>query len=48
MDKAFHWLNRAYMQKDPDLALMKGDPLLVSLVGDPRFKAFLRKMNLPE
>jgi len=48
MDKAFHWLNRAYVQKDPDLLLMKGDPLLVSLVGDPRFKAFLRKMNLPE
>jgi len=47
-DKAFQWLKRAYVQKDPDLWLVKGDPLLESLDGDPRFKALLRKMSLPE
>jgi hypothetical protein len=26
---------------------MFGDPLLKNLAPDPRFKAFLRKMNLP-
>jgi len=47
-DKAFQWLQRAYVQKDPDMSLVKGDPLLKSLDGDPRFKALLREMNLPE
>jgi TolB-like protein len=31
-----------------DLYLIKGDPLLKNLEGDARYKAFLRKMNLPE
>ena len=47
-DQAFHWLERAYAQKDFYLWLVKGDPLLKNLEGDPRYKAFLRKMNLPE
>ena len=47
-DEAMHWLERAYAKKDFGLFLVKGDPLLKSLEVDPRFKAFLRKMNLPE
>jgi hypothetical protein len=47
-DLAFMWLERAYTQKDTDLIAVKGHPLLKSLEGDPRYKAFLRKMNLPE
>ena len=47
-DEALKWLDRAYVQKDPALFLVKGDPFLKSLEGDPRFKAFLRKINLPE
>ncbi len=47
-DEAFKWLNRAYAQKDIFLWVIKGDPLLKNLEADPRYKAFLRKMNLPE
>jgi TolB-like protein/cytochrome c-type biogenesis protein CcmH/NrfG len=47
-DQAFAWLERAYQQREPGLEQIKFDPLLKSLHGDPRWKAFLRKMNLPE
>jgi len=47
-DDAFEWLDRAYVRKDPDLWLFKGHVLLRNLEGDPRYKAFLRKMHLPE
>jgi len=47
-DRAFEWLNRAYEARDEDLYFMKDDPLFKNLEGDPRYKAFLRKMNLPE
>ena len=35
-------------QKDPFLITMIGEPLFDGLADDPRFKAFLRKMKLPE
>jgi hypothetical protein len=47
-DRAFQWLEQAYRARDEDLYLIKGDPLLKNLEGDPRYKAFLRKMKLPE
>jgi serine/threonine-protein kinase len=47
-DSAFAWLERAYSQGDGGLAETKIDPLLESLHGDPRYKAFLRRLNLPE
>jgi hypothetical protein len=47
-DKAFEWLERAYQQQDAGLTGIKIDPLPASLRSDPRYKAFLRKMNLPE
>jgi adenylate cyclase len=47
-DQAFSWLERAFAQKDDSLYSLKGDPLLRNLESDPRYKAFLRKMNLPE
>ncbi len=47
-DAAFVSLERAFMQKDPHLWLIKSEPHLNALKGDPRYKAFLRKMNLPE
>jgi hypothetical protein len=46
-DQAFKELDRAYSEKD-ELHLMKDDRLLKGLEKDPRYKAFLRKMNLPE
>ncbi len=48
VDAAMHWLERAYAQKDSALYAIKGDPLLKNIEGDPRYKAFLKKMNLPE
>jgi tetratricopeptide (TPR) repeat protein len=47
-DRAFEWLDKAYEARDEDLYFIKGDPLLKNLEGDPRYKAFLKKMNLPE
>jgi TolB-like protein len=47
-DLAFEWLERAYAQRDSGVMDIKGDPLMRGLVGDPRYKAFLRKMKLPE
>jgi hypothetical protein len=47
-DAAFLWLERAFKQKDVSLSQIKSAPLLNSLKGDPRYKAYLKKMNLPE
>jgi len=47
-DEAMYWLERAYSQKDCILHYVKGDWPLRKLEGDPRYKAFLKKMNLPE
>ena len=30
------------------LPLIKGDAMFKKIEGDPRYKAFLKKMNLPE
>jgi tetratricopeptide (TPR) repeat protein len=48
LDSAFAWLDRAYEERESDMYFIKGDPLLDNLVPDPRYKALLRKMNLPE
>jgi tetratricopeptide (TPR) repeat protein len=45
---AMHWLERSYAQKDVDLFLIKGNPPFKTLEPDFRYKAFLRKMKLPE
>jgi hypothetical protein len=47
-DEATRWLERAFTQRDANLMMIKVDTALVPLNGDPRFKALLRKMNLPE
>ena len=47
-DEAIHWLERAYAQKDSGLYYVKVEMPLKSLETDARFKAFLKKMNLPE
>jgi tetratricopeptide (TPR) repeat protein len=48
LDDAFRWIDRAYSQRDAGIYFIKVDPLLKNLETDPRYKAFLRKMNLPE
>jgi TolB-like protein len=47
-DLAFEWLERAYTQRDGGIAEIKGDRLMRGIVGDPRYKAFLKKLKLPE
>ena len=50
-NEAFQWLDRAYQQREMFLIFDGGviaDPDLNSLRQDPRYKAFLRKMKLPE
>jgi len=46
-DKAFEWLDRAYVQRDSGLIGTKVDPPLKSLHKDPRYAALLKKLNLP-
>jgi tetratricopeptide (TPR) repeat protein len=46
-DRAFEWLERAYLQRDAGMSMLKFTPLLRSLRGDPRYAALLRKLNLP-
>jgi eukaryotic-like serine/threonine-protein kinase len=48
VDRAFEWLNRAYMQHDPGLMWFKTDLKLKSLRKDARYAQLLRKLNLPE
>jgi TolB-like protein/Flp pilus assembly protein TadD len=47
-DQAMQWLERAYAQRDPYLNEIHTEPLFKNITDDPRFKAFLRKMKLPE
>jgi TolB-like protein len=47
LDEALQWLDRAYAQKDPALLLLKSQLAFDKLDGDPRYKAFLKEMNLP-
>jgi tetratricopeptide (TPR) repeat protein len=46
-DRAFEWLERAHAQRDPTLFFIKQEILLAPLEDDSRYRAFLRKMNLP-
>ena len=46
VDRAFEWLERAYLARDPGLAHTASDPLLVPLHGDARWPAFVKKMGL--
>jgi len=45
-DKAFEWLDLAYVQRSGSLVGIKVDPLMKSLHNDTRFAAFLKKLNL--
>jgi serine/threonine-protein kinase len=47
-DRAFEWLERAYAQRYPYLAQVKGNAFFRKIRDDPRFTALLEKMNLPQ
>jgi len=46
-DEAFLWLDRAYAQREGNLAFTNLDPMLKNLRSDPRYPTFLKKRNLP-
>lgn len=47
--RTFAWLDRAYRQHDAQLIWLKyEDSCIKNLKADPRYKAFLKRMNLPE
>ena len=47
-NQAFEWAERACAQRDTGITWFKIDPDFRSLRADPRYKALLRKMNLPD
>ena len=47
-DLAFSWLHRAYEDRDGSVVDMRLSLFYQQLAGDPRYKAFLKKMKLPE
>ena len=48
-NEALKWLALAYAQKDSGmLPLIKGDAMFKNIEGDMQYKAFLKKMNLPD
>jgi hypothetical protein len=47
IDEALKWLHTSDMQRESALLLLKSQPMFDKLEGDPRYKAFLKKINLP-
>jgi len=42
------WLDRAYERREPGVIQIRTDEAFRNLYEDPRWKAFLRKLKLPE
>jgi TolB-like protein/DNA-binding winged helix-turn-helix (wHTH) protein/Flp pilus assembly protein TadD len=47
-DRAFEWLERAFVMREPALNWLKIDPFFRELHKDARYTALLHTMNLPE
>jgi adenylate cyclase len=49
-EEALKWLERAEVQKNVDVVVagVKGDPAFARYTADPRYRAWLRSMNLPD
>ncbi|MEO7659675.1 MAG: hypothetical protein ABIV48_08670, partial [Pyrinomonadaceae bacterium] len=46
--QALTWLDKGYEQRDPKMVFLKVEPKWNDLRSDPRFKAMLKRLNLPE
>ncbi len=47
-DQAFHWLNAAYQEHEPNLVTLKTNPSFDNIRSDPRFAELVRKVGLPQ
>jgi len=47
-EKTLEYLNKAYVQREPQMAELKVRPPFAFLREDPKFKELLRKIGLPE
>ena len=47
-DAAIAWFERAYRQRDSQMVYIRAEPFVRGMHNDPRYKALLKKMNLPE
>jgi eukaryotic-like serine/threonine-protein kinase len=47
-DKAFHWLETAYEERDGFLNELAASPMFDSLRSDPRYKALVKKIGFPQ
>ena len=45
IDRAFEWLERAYIQRDSGMVYLATDWFLVPLRDDPRWRPLMRKMG---
>jgi hypothetical protein len=47
-DKAFAWLEKTYESHDEGIMYIKCHPMFTLLRDDPRYKAMLKRVNLPD
>jgi eukaryotic-like serine/threonine-protein kinase len=47
-DKAFHWLEKAYEERDTFLNELAASPIFDSVRSDPRYKALVKKIGFPQ
>jgi Flp pilus assembly protein TadD len=47
-DATFHWLDRAWANRDPGISNLLYDPFILRYRADPRFAAFCKKVGLPD
>lgn len=46
-DRAFKWLDKAYVERPPYLLFLRVEPTLDPLRGDARFELLLRRVGFP-
>jgi hypothetical protein len=47
-DKAFEWLEKAYLDRSYFLAVLRLEPLLEPLRSDPRWNGLFRRVGIPQ
>jgi adenylate cyclase len=47
-DKAFHWLEKAYEERDGFTDELAVSPMFASVRSDPRYQALVKKIGFPQ